>query len=929
MLSAGDRIKHYEIIRLIGEGGMGAVYLALDSVLDRKVAIKFLSEELEGDPRFRDRFVHEAKSAAALDHPFICQIHETGEVDGKAYIVMEYVEGVTLRKRMEDRAVSLPEALRIALEIAEALEVAHAKGIVHRDLKPANIMLTPQGHAKVMDFGLAKRFLPGGADLTRTLTQVGSEEGAIVGTLAYMSPEQARGETLDGRSDIFSLGIILDEMISGKHPFSKPTPMETLTSVLRDAPPPVRVSPRSADASVSQIVLKALAKDLPGRYQKIAELAGDIRKLSGELATAGGSLRRWAKVAGSLLLAVAVFVVLWRFVLRPERGGAPVPHQTITVLVADFQNLTGDPDFDGTLEQPMGISLEESPFISVYKHPQAHAVARQLSSSADDRLDADRALLVSRREGINAVVAASVSLSNRVYAVSARAVDPASGKLLVRADQASKTKAGVLQATHDLAVGIGAKLSRSSPQSVAALSRETFSASSLEAMQAYSKGQDLAQQGRDEEAILEYQAAIAADPKMGRAYSGLATAYWNTGLVRDAERYFQLAMVNIDRMTEREKYRTSGAYYLFKQDYQKAIEKYGALIDKYPADGAGLPNLAIAYFGARRMADALVSGQKALDADPKDTTNRYNLGWYAMGSGNFELARTSELEVIKENPGFAEAYLVIGLAELALGHRSEAAEEYLKLEAIGAGGTSLASTASADLAIYEGRLDQAVSILNAGISADVKNGRGDDAADKLVMLADVLMEEKLRAQAVECADRALAAGKSESVMFAAGRVYLQAGKEIKARAIQAELGTRVQPINQVYAKLLEGELRLRTGDAPGAIRLYREAEAILDTWLGRLLLGAASIEMGAFTEAYLEFDLCLKRRGEAASVFMNDLPSFRYLPQVYYYLGRAQEGLGSPAAAQSYRAFLEIKDKSSGLPLVEDAKKRLAGLKGG
>jgi len=575
----------------------------------------------------------------------------------------------------------------------------------------------------------------------------------------------------------------------------------------------------------------------------------------------------------------------------------------------------------------MGISLEGAPYISVYKHPQAHSVASKLSPSADGRLDSERALLVSRREGINAVVGASIKLNGKGYIIDVQALDPATGKKIAQAEQTIKTKPEVLQATHNLAIKIGSKLGGIPPESVEALSKETFSTSSLEAMQAYSLGQELSIQGKDEEAIKEYERALASDPNMGRAYSGLAAIYYNRGQFQESERYYQLAMGKIDRMTEREKYRTSGVYYLFKQDYQKAIEQYSSLVNKFPADNAGRTNLAFAYFAARRMAEALEFGQKAVEANPDDVTARYNLGWYAMGTGNFEMAKNEELNVLKENPAFEKAHLVIGLSELALSHNTEAAEAYKKLEALSPFGASLASEGFADLAVYEGRLEDAIVIVEKGIAMDLKNNQTDYAADKLLILADVLMQINQKAKAMECADKALTASKNEDVMFAAARIYLQAGAKNKAKAIAGELGKKVQPINQAYARTLDGEMSLRKGDAPGAIRLFREAQSLVDTWLGRFFLGCASLEAGAFTEAYTEFDLCLKRRGEATSVFMNDLPSYRYFPQVYYYLGRVQERLKSPAARESYEIFLKIKEKSMGDPLVEDARTRLSVLK--
>lgn len=267
---------------------MGEVYLAQDTKLDRKVAIKFLPPDLEADEQIQARFIREAKAAAALDHPFICKVYESSEADGKFYIVMEYVEGLNLRERMESKPLSLNESLRIALEIAEALEKAHKEGIIHRDLKPPNIMLTPQEHVKVMDFGLAKKFMPGGGDLEQTLTQASlTEKGTIAGTLAYMSPEQAKGKKLDGRSDIFSLGIIICEMFSHKHPFSKTTPIETLSAILRDPPPTPNVSPKTINPILRPILKKTMAKDPEDRHQNISELISDLRKALRE--THGGT----------------------------------------------------------------------------------------------------------------------------------------------------------------------------------------------------------------------------------------------------------------------------------------------------------------------------------------------------------------------------------------------------------------------------------------------------------------------------------------------------------------------------------------------------------------------------------------------------------------------------------------------------------------
>ena len=297
------RLKHYELVSPIGKGGMGEVYLAQDEELERQVAIKFLPEALHPDPKARERFLREDKAAAALDHPFICKVFEAGEFEGRSYIVMEFVEGKSLRDRIAEGPFPLADALRATLEVAEALEVAHAKGIVHRDLKPANLMCTPQGHIKVMDFGSAKHIIAEPAEasavnFTRTMTAgpapgVHHEPRCCLGNDRLHVAGAGEGGVGRRPDRMFSLGVVLTEMISGKHPFEKPTPVETLTSVLRDNPPPVHVKPKVLDPDLARILNRAMAKDTSARYPKIGEMAADIRSLLADIEPHGGGLRGW------------------------------------------------------------------------------------------------------------------------------------------------------------------------------------------------------------------------------------------------------------------------------------------------------------------------------------------------------------------------------------------------------------------------------------------------------------------------------------------------------------------------------------------------------------------------------------------------------------------------------------------------------------
>jgi serine/threonine protein kinase/tetratricopeptide (TPR) repeat protein len=936
MVSPGDKIKHYEIIRLLGKGGMGEVYLAHDTILDRKVALKFLPEELEGDARTEERFLREAKSAAALDHPFICKIYETGEWHGKAFIAMEYIEGKTLEDRMGQAPLTLKDGVRITLEIAEALENAHKTGIVHRDLKPANIMITSQGHTKVMDFGLAKRVLPGGgtAELSRTLTQASiTEQGSIAGTIAYMSPEQAKGEKVDTRSDIFSLGIILYEMLSGKHPFSKPSPIETLTSILRDSVPAPHITPKSVNPVLNPILRKALAKKPADRYQNIADFANDLRKAQTETGFRIRIPLRTLSIVGASVLIIALAVVGILKFRHPSKEGASKPIKTgqkpISVLIADFENKTGDPAFEGAIEQGFGMGLEGAPFIKMFDRARARTLMNELDATANGKIKADAAPLLCSREGINLVITGSISIESngKGYHFDVWALDPLSYLRLAERSKTITSKAEVFKAADSLVAEIRDDLSQIPAETVQALSMETFTAASLEAMKIYAHAQDLVKAGKEDEAIKEYQKALEKDPKMGRAYSGLALIYRNRGQDEEANKHFEKAMALIDQMTDREKYRTRGAYYFLNRNAKKAVEEYSALIRQFPMDSAAHTNLPLAYFYNREMQKAFDEGQKAAEFAPRNIIPRNNLVWYAMVLGKFDVAEKEYQEVMKMNPEFFDALIPLALIQLAQDRPREAEKTYLELSSKDARLASMAAIGLADLALYEGRLNDALKILVAGLASDLKNKFEDEASLKAIMRAETFLAQGKLDAAIQAADRIAASGNKGSNLFSIALIYIQAGQSERATKIAAELNTKPNPELQAYARLIEGEIMLKKGSPPEAVKLFHESQAVLDTWLSHLALGRAYLEAKEYIEAHSEFDMCLKRKGEMTSIFLDDFPSYRYFAPVYYYLGRAQEGLKSPAAKESYEKFLKLKERADpGDPLVADARERLARL---
>jgi len=908
---------------------MGQVYLARDDILERQVAIKLLPEEMEQDFQTRQRFEREAKSAAALDHPFICKVYETGESEGKSFIAMEYVEGKTLHVKMEEEPLSLRDALRIALEIAEALDAAHKKRIVHRDLKPANIMITPQGHAKVMDFGLAKRVLPGGEkELSQTLTKSSiTEAGSIAGTISYMSPEQARGEDIDAKSDIFSMGIILYEILTGGHPFSKPSAIETLSSILRDPTPQAQMKPKSVNPIIAPILRKALSKDTGTRYQSAAELAADLRKAQREI-SGGPGIKRLIPIISAGVVVVAILVVLAMRFLVPR--GAPLPEigpEPISVLVADVQNHTGDPVFDGVLESMLSLSLDGASYISVFDNQRARSKAVDIRPDSEGRIDLEVAQLICQSAGINLAVNSMIEQRNGGYLVTVRAIDPSTSEEVAKVEQKINSKQDVFKAADLLSEKFQSKLVDVPDDSTDALMKETFTTTSLEAMKAYSEGQRLRILGKIEEALEAYQRAIEYDGDFGRAYAGLAVVYYNRGEYQLAEENFLKAMERIDQMTDREKYRTRGGYYLFKNDYQKAIEEFEALLKQFPRDAAGLSNLPLAYFLGYRMPEAFEIGLRAVELDPELLDYRYNQSWYSLASGNIERAKGEVQKTLEIEPSYVKAFLVRALIALEEGQPEAAAAAYHHAEGVSSFGASQGAAGLADLAVYEGRLKDAILIAEKGISVDLENGWNYYAADKNLILSHIYLLQGKKNQAADAADRAIELHKREELKFAAAQIYIRAGREERAAEIAKELGDKFQNIHIAYGKIVEGYLSLEKGDVRNALKFFNEAQTQVDTWLGRFAKGQAYLEAGAYTEAYSEFEKCVKRRGEAMSVFLNDVPTFRYLDSLYYYLGRAQEGLNSPAAKDSYQKFLDIKSNADpGHPLVSDAQKRLYDL---
>jgi len=907
----------FEIVRLLGQGGMGAVYQAYDRELERQVALKLIRSDLAANPEILKRFKQELILARQITHKNVIRIFDLGQADAFKFITMDYIEGEDLQSVLGRKKKLEPgEAANIIAQICRALEVAHAEGVIHRDLKPQNIMLDKTGRAYVMDFGIARSTAAPG--MTQT--------GALIGTLDYMSPEQAKGQPLDARSDLFSVGIIFYEMLAGQNPFPADTTMGKLWKRTSEPARPLGELDKTISPALCEIVRRCLEIEPQKRFASAAELLQHIETWQGPKAgtrvpvqPVGGS-PAYFKWAGAGLVVALVGV---GFFLRPGVGTHPAsPHAPVSLLIADFDNKTGDPVFDGTLEPMLGIALEGAPFISSYNRGQAKKVAAKMQPGSS-HMDAALAQLVAVREGVNVVVAGSIQQEGNGYKVYVTTLDPATGKSLLKEESGASNKQDVLAAAGKLAERIRKGLGDTTPESTQPSAAETFTAGSLEAAHQYAVGQELQQSGKWAEAIGAYGQAIQLDPELGRAYAGTAAMYANLGKRQDAEKNYQLALARIDRMTDREKYRTRSGYYLLMRNQPKAIEELSALVSQYPADTAGHANLALAYFYGRNMSKALEEQKRALKITPHSLLQRVNYAMYALYAGDFDTAAKEAQSILDDNPKFDQALRTLALAELGRGHNVEAQQNYLKLQGIGAYGASIASTGLADLELYEGRLVEAAAILERAIADDLVVKDAEAAADRMATLALAELARGKTSEAVSAAGKAAAGSKEAGVIYRAAQVYVAAGQEVKAQQLVAPLAQRLETEPQAYAKLIAGEVQLKRGNAREALNSFQESQKLADSWLGHFDMGLAYLAAAAYTEASSEFDVCLKRRGEATSVFLDDVPSYHLLPAVYYYQGRAREGLHSPGAAESYKTFLSLKERGAGDPLVADARRRL------
>jgi tetratricopeptide (TPR) repeat protein len=892
---------------------MGAVYKARDQEVDRLVALKVIRPELAGHSSVLQRFKQELILARTVTHRNVIRIYDLGVAEGCRFITMEFIEGRDLSSELEDGKLEPQEAVKILRQVCAALEAAHDEGVVHRDLKPQNIMLEASGRVVVMDFGLARSMEASG------LTQA----GAIMGTPAYMSPEQAKGLPADERSDIFALGIILYQMLTGVVPFKAETALASLLLRTQGPPtPPMKLNP-AIPQTLNDIVLKALATDPAIRYQKAADLSKDLRDWQEgvlhqhivtppikmmEESTAG----KWIAiaVAGAIALLAAGYGV-YRLIDRPAAPVAPM-----TVLIADFKNHTGDEVFTGTLESTLKLALEGASFIGAYDRARVRELGLKAISGTFDEPAAEA---VAASQGLNVVVSGSIDRHGADYQLALRAIQTVTGKVLANVDATAPNKDQVLFAVTKLGTELRKALGDSTSESAQRLSMETLSSANLEAVHEYASGLDNLSAGKFADAQAHLSKAVELDPNFGMAYTIMASAARNQGRFQDAEQYIREAIKLTGRMTERERYRTRAYLYFLTGDYQKCTEEYSALLERYQADTGAFTNLGVCLAHQHNIPKSLEVARRAVAILPKRAIYHSNLAMDLVDSGDFTGAVKEAGETVKL--GYVNGYLVEAFARLGLEQTDAAAEAYHNLEK---SLPSDAATGLADLAVYEGRYSDAVKILEHGVDQDLSGSKPDRdaAATKYWMLAHVQVLRKQNAAALTAAKLALDNNKGFQTRLIAGQVYAALGEAEKAQELASGLANELQIEPQAYAKLIEGEVALKKGDGRAAVKIFTDANALMDTWMGRFDLGQAYLQIEQYPDADSEFDRCIKRRGEATSLFL-DLATYGHFPPVYYYQGRAREGMKTAGYADSYKKYVSIRGGTGEDPLLADVKRRL------